>query len=287
VREQEDLMMRIEKSRAWSWRCSALVLVGVLLGACGEQGGGERVAKHQSAKPIAWDRLAQQHIVFAHQSVGDNILDGVSTLEKRDKVTLPVTKSRTINGAGITHFDVGHNGDPLGKIEDFSATMSSVGNADVAILKLCFWDFNPENGDKVDSKKVAEAYVKTLDDLSARYPQTRFVAATVPLMTVQTGFRASLKKLLGKEPSGYADNARRADFNDIVRKHFQNSGRLLDIAQLESTGGGSVHAVSLDDRRIEVLDPALTDDGGHLNQQGKELIATELLQLVSAQGKAE
>jgi hypothetical protein len=219
--------------------------------------------------------------------VGENILDGVNMLEQRDKVTLPVTKARTIGGAGITHFDVGSNGDPMGKIEDFSRTMSSIGRADVAILKLCFWDFNPENGSSVDSKKVAEAYVKTLDDLSARYPETKFVAATVPLMTVQTGFGASVKKLLGKTPAGYVDNARRADFNDIVRKHFQNSGRLLDIARLESAGLGSSHVVSLDNRNIEVLDPGLTDDGGHLNQPGKELIATELLQLVSAQGKAE
>jgi len=270
------------------WRQCVFLFFGALMCACGKQDEEVTVEKQQQAtNAIAWERLAQQRIVFAHQSVGDNILDGVSTLEARDKVSLPVSKSRSIAGVGITHFDVGHNGDPLGKIEDFSATMSSIGKADVAILKLCFWDFNPENGGSVDAKKVADAYTLALDDLSARYPETVFVAATVPLMTVQQGFRASLKQLLGKQPGGYADNARRADFNAIMRKHFQGSGRLLDIARLESAGLGRVHAVSVDSRNVEVLDPGLTDDGGHLNQSGKELIATEMLRIVSAQHKPE
>jgi len=262
------------------WRGGFILVVMVALPSACVRQDQNAMTEHKPVTSV-WQRLAQKRVLFAHQSVGENILAGVVALEGQSDRLL-IRKARVVEGPGITHFDVGSNGDPLHKIEDFTGVMNSSTGVDAALLKFCFWDFNPENRKTVDARTVAKAYTETLDRLAIQYPQTAFVAATVPLMTVQAGWRGWFKRLLGKPPSGFEDNARRADFNDIVRTHFKNSGRLFDIAKLESSGRGATTTATANGRTIEVLDPALTSDGGHLNDDGKKLIATEMLLLLES-----
>jgi lysophospholipase L1-like esterase len=98
---------------------------------------------------------------------------------------------------------------------------------------------------------------------------------TSPLTTVQTGPKAWLKKILGKDPGGYAANARRQVFNEALRARYQADRLLFDVAALES-GNGQSHVES-GNARVEVLNPLLTYDDGHLNAEGQQLIGGALV----------
>ncbi|MFO1406384.1 MAG: hypothetical protein U1F08_02490 [Steroidobacteraceae bacterium] len=237
-----------------------------------------------TATTVDWQALDRMRVVFGHQSVGGNILEGVSTLAKRDGRTYGVVEARTPPSApGITHFKIGTNGDPSSKIRDFAAALDSgvVQGADVALMKLCYIDFDSS----VDPVAIAREYADALDGLAARHPTTKFVAVTAPLTTVQTGPKAWVKRLLGRQPGGYAENARRASFNKALRERYASSGRLFDLARYESTAGGHDVAVIVDGATIEALDPSLSDDGGHLNAAGQQLIARQFLEFLAATGR--
>ncbi len=214
-----------------------------------------------------WQAFAARRVVFAHQSVGRNILGGVAGLAGAAGVDLPVTETRDGAAApGIAHFAVGKNGDPLGKIRDFAAVMDgpAAGNADVALLKLCYIDF----AGAADPAVVAAAYCDTLSHLQQRHPGTVFAAVTAPLTTVQSGPKAAIKRLLGRSPDGVAENARREAFNAVLRERFGPAGLLFDVAAIE--GGGT-----------DCLNPALTSDGGHLNDAGARFVAQRFVAFVA------
>ncbi len=260
-------------TKAWKWIALSLIV----LSGCNPQE--EHMTTPHSA--IDWSGLSGKQIVFAHQSVGTNILSGVEQLARRDGITLPIQEQRGApTGFGITHFNVGRNEDPLGKISDFSAAMDAgaARGADIALMKLCYIDFNTGT----DAPEVAKAYISSLDRLTQKYPDTHFIAVTAPLAAVQTGPKAWIKRLLGKQPAQYVENAKRAEFNQLVREHYKSGGRLFDLARVEADGGGSHTVVDVAGREIEALDPTLTDDGGHLNERGELLAATEFLNVVGA-----
>lgn len=218
-------------------------------------------------------RLSQLKIVIGHQSVGGEVIVGLEALARESNVSLAVAETRQpFTAPALHHFKIGRNSEPDSKLKDFEATMSGnlAGDADVALMKLCYIDFTPGT----NPKRLAEAYIAEIDSLSTRYPQTAFVPVTAPLTTVQTGPKAMLKRLIGKVPAGYESNAMRNEFNEILRKHYAESARLFDIAAIESDFGKV--AVEHDGKRIEALDPALTYDGGHLNDRGKRLVGGAL-----------
>lgn len=237
-----------------------------------------------AAAPTAgqWQRVAQLRVLFAHQSVGGNILDGIQREAAARQVPLVLAESRSaLPGAGIQHFKVGRNEDPAGKLADFESVVNGEAGTppNVALLKFCYIDFTQ----RVDPQQLAQQYIAELDALSSAHPQTVFVPMTSPLTTVQTGPRAWLKKVLGKEPGGYADNVRRQAFNAVVRSRYGSDPRLFDIAALES--GGGRHNVDAGGTRVEFLDPALTDDGGHLNEAGQRLVGNALIAHLATVGK--
>lgn len=241
-------------------------------------------ATSSSAAPTdaQWQRVAEMRVLFAHQSVGNNILDGIQREAAARRVPLVLAESRdALPGAGIQHFKVGRNEDPAAKLADFQNVVAAEASTppDVALLKFCYIDFPPQ----VDPQQLAQQYIAELDALSAAHPDTIFVPATTPLTTVQTGPRALLKKVLGKQPGGYADNARRHTFNEAVRNRYGNDPRLFDIAALESHAGRN--SVEAGGARIEFLDPALTDDGGHLNEAGQRLLGNALIAHLATLGQ--
>lgn len=221
-----------------------------------------------------WQKLSQLKIAFGHQSVGDNVISGIESLAREHDVTLSVTETREAFAApGLHHFKIGRNGEPRSKLEDFDATMSGdiAGTADIALMKLCYMDFDSE----ANPQQLARDYIAEVDRLASRFPQTTFIPVTAPLTAAQTGPKALIKKLLGKEPGGYESNAKRQLFNQTLRQHYANRDVLFDIASLES-GFGKV-TVERDGQAIETLNPELTSDGGHLNDQGKHLIGSALV----------
>jgi hypothetical protein len=219
-------------------------------------------------------------VIFAHQSVGNNILDGVRVFASGANVPLNIVETRSppANGAGIFHFAVGENGSPEGKIDDFTRTLGGGnGGADIALLELCFIDFGPDT----DGRKLAARYIAAFEQLQSRFPQTRFVAMTAPLMTIQTGPKAWIKRLLGREPARYAENGNLNDFNMAIRQRFAQPGALFDLAQLESSGNGTTVQFERQGWMVPALDPALTSDGGHLNDRGKAVVGAAWLKFLA------
>jgi len=229
-----------------------------------------------------WQALEKKRVVFGHQSVGWNILNGVERLADRDGTKINIHEQRTAPAmAGISHFLIGRNGDPMSKIRDFAAAIDAgaAQGADVALMKLCYVDFNATT----DAKKLAEDYIANLETLGKQHPDTHFVAVTVPLMAVQTGPKAWIKRLLGKEPYGYLDNAKRMEFNTLLRERYHSMGRLFDLARVETqSSSGKPCMTRVDGQEVETLCPDLTTDGGHLNERGQELAASAFLSFLSS-----
>lgn len=247
----------------------ALAVLLTVTAACSQQSAESPMVANVT--PDQLRALAEQRIVFAHQSVGNDVLGGLAALAKQTDVNLNIVETRTPpqSGPGIYHFQVGTNGDPSGKMQEFVRHLSG---SDVAMLKLCYIDF----AENTDAQALAQQYIKTLEQAQQAHPKTRIVALTAPLTTVQTGPKAWIKRLLGKSPAGFVANAKRQTFNDALRKHFP-SDQLFDIAQVQSTNGEARYTFEHDGRLIESLNPAITSDGGHLNDAGKATVASALI----------
>src|SRR3982751_6306266 len=199
---------------------ASVLVATAFVAACGRAPSPEHAMQLALPTPAELQRVAGLRVVFAHQSVGNNILDGVRTIAARENVPLRIEETRSDNSGapGIVHFRVGENGKPESKIDDFRKTLGAkpFGNVDVALMKFCFVDFDSDT----DPKKLAADYESLIDTLQREQPATRFVAVSAPLETLQTGLKAWLKRALGREPGGYASNARRYAFNEEIRTHY-------------------------------------------------------------------
>ena len=221
------------------------------------------------------EAAARQRVLFAHQSVGANILDGVRKLADENNVKLTITESRSDQGKtpAIFQFMVGRNGDPLGKIKDFVSTSSSFSDIDVALMKICYVDLNKSS----DATAVAKTYADAIKTLQRAHPSTRFIAITSPLTAVPSGAKAWVKSLIKGSSPELADNEKRKEFNDYLRKEFDKD-HLFDLAALEAE-----KAVADDGKEIQVMRPSLTDDGGHLNAAGQRIVGAAFIKLLAAQ----
>jgi hypothetical protein len=223
------------------------------------------------------ETASKRRVVFAHQSVGENILDGVRVLAKEQGVALNIVEGRRAPGSepGIYHFKVGENGDPSGKISDYAKTLNaaSFGQAEIALVKLCYVDFNQQS----DAASLAKSYVSAIRSLEKTYPSTRFVAVTSPLTAIPGGPKAWVKKMIGRTSPDLVDNAKRKEFNDLLRREFDGK-HLLDIARLEAeTTAGE------DGKPIEAMRRDLTNDGGHLNGEGQRVVGAAFIKMLASQ----
>lgn len=247
----------------------SLVFASTLLIGCNKQN--DMTIEYTKPTQAEWDRFKQLRIAFGHQSVGSNLLAGVRSLAQEQNIDLPITDSASSGEtAVIRQFPIGENGDPASKLDAFrvALTQGAGSYANVAQMKFCYIDFPPS----VDPKALAATYIEQTAELSKQYPNTAFIATTTPLTTIQTGPKAWMKLLLGKQPAGYAENLRRYEFNQTLRAHYGNSQTLFDLAAIESLHGASTF--SIDDKTVEALPLAITDDGGHLNDVGQRLVAS-------------
>lgn len=261
----------------------ALVLTGPgMLAGC-NRSSPEQESSTPMIAPVSKDEIATaagKRVIFAHQSVGNDILDGARALAADAGVPLNVIESREVpsDANGIFHFKVGTNGVPLGKLEEFRNTLSEaqLADVDVAVVKLCYIDFDRST----DAAQLATTYVQTIDELQQRHPQTVFAAMTAPLTTIQTGPKAWIKRLLGKTPAGYVENAKREQFNAVLRQRFDES-RLFDVARVEARGGREAATFDYEGRQLDALDPGLTSDGGHLNDEGKRVVGSAFVKFLA------
>ncbi len=258
----------------WALTLAAALAAGLVAGCGGGGGGGgtpsgelpvadpgssiivdnAEAEANQDLLPSTW--LTQGHlqkVVFGHQSVGGNILDGLSALASATpaKYAVDMVDAPTeLPNGGIAQFAVGDNGDPAGKIADYNTKMRTWlggGSAYTAsMMKLCFVDFD----DTTDVTTLFNTYRDTMAQLEADYPAHRFIYTTAPLMTDYS--------------------ATRAQYNDLVRNYCStNNKALFDIAAIESHDP-SGNAVGGDQPRMY---SAYSSDGGHLNSTGARRVA--------------
>jgi hypothetical protein len=229
------------------------------------------------------EHLSQRRIFFGHQSVGVNLLDGIKQLSTTEGVPLhiiEVTSANEVKPSTIGHTFVANNGDPFKKLRSFEQALGAQPTGlDVAMMKFCYIDFTPET----DVRALFNRYQTTIDALRTKNPGTTFIHVTVPLTIVQGGFKASLKRMLGHAPYGVLENMRRAEYNTLLRQAYQGRKPVFDLARIESTTpNGVAVAVEWKGNNIPAMDPAYTDDGGHLNSTGKLRAARELVAILAA-----
>jgi lysophospholipase L1-like esterase len=224
-------------------------------------------------------RVGSGRILFGHQSVGRNILDGVERLAAAPAPAVRVveaTSAGPLPAGTLSHAFLGANGDPAGKLASFDALLAAAGDAppDVAFMKFCYADFGPGT----DPAAVFAAYRAKLAELRRRHPRTTFVHVTAPLTIVQSGPKALVKRLLGQPPWGAVENVRRDDFNRLMRAEYEGREPLFDLAALESTSpSGARVTFEWQVRQVPALAPEFTDDGGHLNPAGQDRISRALV----------
>jgi hypothetical protein len=263
--------MKVRPQNSWV----GVGVFGLLLGALAMSSavGDTQEKTMLSLSKVQIEAAQKQRVIFGHQSVGANILEGVSKISKEEGVPIRIVEasSDASGNAGIYHFAVGANGDPIGKIRAFEKAFDakSFDNVDVALVKICYVDLSAGS----DAQAIAETYVSTLKKLQDAHPKTRFVAVTAPLTAVREGPKEWLKSALGRSSPDAADNAKRKVYNDLLRKQF-DARHLFDIAKLEAgpTSAGT-----------EALRSEISSDGGHLNDRGQRELGAAFIQLIAAQ----
>lgn len=234
----------------------------------------------KDVSPSAWKMLSTKRIFFGHQSVGFNIIEGIRDVMKDNpQIVLRIVETTDpvdFRNGVFAHSRIGTNGDPKSKIMACAGFMKKgIGaRAEIAFLKFCYVDFLPET----DIREVFQDYKRVLAGLKAAFPKTRFVHFTVPLTSLQTGWKAWIKRIIGKRPGGCAENEVRERFNDMLRKEYDGREPVFDLARIESTlPDGRQCSYGKEGRVCPGLASEYTDDGGHLNAIGRRIVAERLL----------
>jgi hypothetical protein len=174
------------------------------------------------------------------------------------------------------HSQVGENGDPSSKIEAFKANIrNGIGNrADIVALKFCFWDIRSFT----DVGKVFDDYRQAVSELKREYPRLVFVHFTVPLMSYPTGLGAKVRRVLGMPVGFDQDNIKRNELNGLVLNEYGGKEPVVDVALSESRlPSGERTFFMKGGQPIYYLAAAYTDDGGHLNEASRQLVAAQIL----------
>ena len=227
-----------------------------------------------------WNSLSKKKIYFGHQSVGFNIIDGVKDLMiENPKIKLNIVETndvKDIGGGALAHSTVGKNKDPKSKIDDFSKYIDQgIGNsADVVALKFCYVDITSDT----DINNIFQEYKNKVEELRKSYPSLTIIHFTVPLTIRQIGWKAAIKKIIGRPIGGVADNMKRNEYNELLIKEYQEKDPILDIAKVESSyPDGKRNSFSMYGKTYFSLIPEYTNDGGHLNEIGRKKVAEQFL----------
>lgn len=268
--------------------CSVvMVILSIIIYGCSGETMDPKNKAFTSIKEVpeaTWKKLSEKRIYFGHQSVGYNIIDGVKDVMKENpKINLNIVetnKPADHKGPIFAHSPMGQNFNSKSKCEDFEAVVrQNMGEkADIAFFKFCFVDFD----DKTDVNAVFEEYKRVLAGLKHKYPQTVFIHVTVPLTTPPPGFKATvkqfIKQLIGRPIMRLEDNISAEEFNEKLRKEYAGKEALFDLAKVESTAPDGTRAVFQKGGKVyNSMVPAYTDDGGHLNETGRKVVAEQLL----------
>ena len=230
-----------------------------------------------------WAVLAEKKIFFGHQSVGFNIVDGLKdVMKEHDYITLNIVEtndSADFDQPIFAHARVGHNLDPTSKINAFRDIMDNgVGNkADIAFFKFCYVDVMRDS----EPKQIFDQYAGAMNDLAGRYPQTIFLHVTVPVCSTPKSpkriAKSLVKRLIGKK-SVLDDNTKRWQYNELLNNSYSDNINVFDLALAETISlNGFRTYIKKGDQKVFFMLPQYTTDGGHLNEEGRRIVAEQLL----------
>jgi len=261
----------------------AIVLISLLITSCN---GGEMndPKMHYSAlhniPETSWNKLAKKTIFFGHQSVGSNIIAGLKDIMKEDpRINLNIVELFDFvdfKNGNFYHSRIGKNRDPRSKTEEFMVILDKgIGaKTDFAFFKFCYVDFS----NKTDVDQVFRDYKKTIKYLKEKYPKTKFIHFTVPLVSRETGFKPFIKRIIGRPIRTAEDNIIRISYNNMIIKEFSGQDPVFDLAKIESTlPDGRRSTFKKSEESIFQLAPKYTNDGGHLNKCGRKIVAEDFL----------
>jgi hypothetical protein len=232
--------------------------------------------------------VSRKRIFFGHQSVGMNVLDGVSGVYAAHGLPAPMIEEGVAqpgkDGGFISHAFIGENEKPWLKIQDFDARLrAGLGHqVDVALMKLCYIDIAAST----DIGALFAGYRETLSALKRDFPQVAFVHVTVPLMTEQRQLSKLKSRITGNTRYGAAENVTRERLNVLFRREYEED-YLFDLAAAEFTAPDGGHATgTYRGQRYHYLYEGYASDSGHLNGEGARVAANAWLRAVArASGK--
>ncbi len=258
-----------------------LFFIGIILTACT---GIPNVELQQKDIKENIKTVAKVKIFFGHQSVGQNIVDGLSGIVKESGDTsfhiINVHKTEKLPKFYFAHTKVGKNRKPETKCTDFAGIIENNLAKDglqYAFLKFCFVDIT----EKTDIGAVFDRYRKTIDSLKMQFPQIHFIHFTVPLKTKTKGTKAWLKRLFGILGKREINNMQRFRYNQLLKKNY-HAEPVFDIASIESTyPDGSRETFTKNNKTYYAMLDGYSSDGGHLNAIGRKQVAGKLLSFLA------
>jgi hypothetical protein len=266
---------------------AAMLAACALVAGCAKQPADapRRRADDESALKADLQKIAGARVLFGHQSVGRDVLGGLTTLSNELQVPLRIVSIDGMppdDAPGLFHSQIGSNGDPAGKCEVFAGLLTRPERPryDVAMMKFCYVDLVRDG--TVSVKQMMDSYVRTAGLVNEARPDVKLVHVTVPLMADPPGKKTMLKRMLRRPVDGDEDNVLRNSFNDELRRRFANE-RVFDLATVESSyPNGERSSFKRDGKTVYSLASEYTTDGGHLNAAGQRRAAVELVRTLAA-----
>lgn len=139
------------------------------------------------------------------------------------------------------------------------------------------------NGNEADGEPyvvptaVFAAYRDTFHALQDEFPDVAFIAATVPL-TTERGPLGRVKASPGRgDKLGPEHNVVREQFSSMVHAEYASTGRLFDIASVQSTSSDGTRVAGRHDGNFHyAMDKAYASDPGHPNPDGARVAASAM-----------
>ncbi|MCW8934253.1 MAG: hypothetical protein OQK98_05975 [Gammaproteobacteria bacterium] len=220
--------------------------------------------------------LLTSRIYFAHMSVGDNIIQGVSEIFNTDDYkNLNILKKheKHINRKNfIMHSHIGNNTDPVQKCHAFKSIIESeIGDyIDIALLKFCYIDIN----NNTNISQLFNEYKAVMNELILKFPDITFIHVTTPLRHIDSGFSIWFRELIGRPNISKLSNIKRNQFNKLLHSYYK-SQPIFDLAAAESTHPDGTRETFKykNSETYYGLIAEYTNDNGHLNDKGRKIVA--------------
>jgi len=274
-----------------------LLCIGLLavISGCDDSHSQNKLSKEMNTPPShisestkqALNIVSKSRILFAHHSVGDNIIDGLRTIAKENNISLKITdindKSLSNENAFVS-MTPGTNKDPKSKIDSFVSQIKELDNSfipQIAFMKFCYVDFNPAT----DVGELFQYYKESIGTLKIEKPNIRIIHVTSPLKPRPKSLKDRLKRVLGRQVWEDSANIKRNQFNALLTQTFKQE-IIFDLAKIESTRPDGTRATfSENNKTYYNLVDNYTDGSGHLNHVGSKKVAAEMIEILSKNRK--